>query len=240
MLPLFIVESIPDNGELLIEGDEAHHMITVARIKAGEEVELTDGSGRRALVEVIQSNKRSCTVRIIQVRQIPAPSSRLVVVQALTKSDRARETIELLTEGGVEEIIPWKASRSIGSWPAGKDSLSKWQQWAREATKQSRRSWIPVVSELHDAAQVSERIAHSKLSLLFHESGGAPISQLASGAAPKEILLIIGPEGGITPEEVELFQVSGAKAVMMGEPILRSAHAGLAALAAVQTGFGIW
>lgn len=240
MLPLFIVEQIPDRGDLIIEGEEAHHASTVARIRVGERVWVTNGSGRRAEVEVLDINKRNVGCRIIEVVDDARNQSILIVIQALTKGDRARETIELLTEGGVDLIIPWSAARSIGQWKEDKDSLSKWRAWAREATKQSRRSFIPQVLELHSTSQVKERIEDSEFTLLLHETGGARFSEVVHGKAPREINLIIGPEGGITEDEAELLTRAGAQRVALGTPVFRSAHAGVAALAAVQSRFGIW
>ena len=239
MLPLFIVENIPDRGDVVIEGDEAHHL-GVARIKVGERITVTNGAGRRAEVEVLDINKRNVGCRILEVVDEPRPKTILTVVQALTKGDRARETIELLTEGGAEIIIPWQAANSIGQWKEEKDALSKWRTWAREATKQSRRSWIPQVLDLHSTAELKRRIQDGEFSLVFHESSEISLTEIFNGAAPKEVILVIGPEGGITEDEVAGLVTSGAKVVSIGRAVFRSAHAGVAALAAVQTGFGIW
>ena len=239
MLPLFIVENIPDRGDVVIEGDEAHHL-GVARIKVGERITVTNGAGRRAEVEVLDINKRNVGCRILEVVDEPRPKTILTVVQALTKGDRARETIELLTEGGAEIIIPWQAANSIGQWKEEKDALSKWRAWAREATKQSRRSWIPQVLDLHSTAELKRRIQDGEFSLVFHESSEISLTEIFNSAAPKEVILVIGPEGGITEDEVAGLVTSGAKVVSIGRAVFRSAHAGVAALAAVQTGFGIW
>ena len=240
MLPLFIVENIPDRGDLVIEGEEAHHAGSVARVKVGERIAVTNGVGRRAEVEVLDINKRNIGCRIIDVSDEARPKTILTVIQALTKGDRARETIELLTEGGVDLIVPWSASRSIGQWKEDKDSLSKWRSWAREATKQSRRSWIPQVLDLHTTSQVKERIEDGEFTLMLHEAGSNKFSEIVNGKAPREINLIIGPEGGISEDEAALFENAGAQSVVLGKPVFRSAHAGVAALAAVQSGFGIW
>lgn len=239
MLPLFIVENIPDRGDVVIEGDEAHHL-GVTRIKVGERISVTNGMGRRAEVEVLDINKRNVGCRIIDVNDEPRPRTILTVVQALTKGDRARETIELLTEGGAEIIIPWQAANSIGEWKSEKDALSKWKSWTREATKQSRRSWIPQILDLHTTAQIKNRIQDSELTFVFHESSSSQLSENLDLAPPKDVTLIIGPEGGITEDEYAGFQSAGARGVKLGRPVFRSAHAGVAALAAVQTGLKIW
>jgi 16S rRNA (uracil1498-N3)-methyltransferase len=196
--------------------------------------------GRRAEVEVLDINKRNVGCRIIDVNDEPRPRTILTVVQALTKGDRARETIELLTEGGAEIIIPWQAANSIGEWKSEKDALSKWKSWTREATKQSRRSWIPQILDLHTTAQIKNRIQDSELTFVFHESSSSQLSENLDLAPPKDVTLIIGPEGGITEDEYAGFQSAGALGVKLGRPVFRSAHAGVAALAAVQTGLKIW
>jgi len=240
MLPLFIVENIPDRGDLVIEGDEAHHAASASRIKVGERVAVTNGAGRRAEVEVLDINKRNIGCRILDVIDEPRSRTILIVNQALTKGDRARETLELLTEGGADIIIPWSASRSIGQWKEDKDALSKWRSWAREATKQSRRTWIPQILDIHSTSQVKERIEDCEFSLMLHESGVNKFSDVVTGKPPREVNLIIGPEGGISDDEAALFMKAGAQSVVLGKPVFRSAHAGVAALAAVQSGFGIW
>lgn len=240
MLPVFIVENIPDRGDVVIEGEEAHHAGSVARSKVGDRITVTNGKGRRAEVEILDVNKRNISARIIECVDEPRSRTILTVVQALTKGDRARETIELLTEGGADLIIPWSAQRSIGQWKEDRDALAKWRSWAREATKQSRRTWIPQVLDLHSTAQVKERVSASEKSLLFHESGSVKLTRALDGKPPLELLLIIGPEGGISEDEAATFNSAGAISVVMGKPVFRAAHAGVAALAAIQAGYGIW
>ena len=240
MLPVFLIESLPDSGEVVLDGDEAHHAISVSRVKLGEHLALTDGRGARAEVEVIEVTKKSLTARIVLREDIPNSEIQLTVLQALTKGDRARETVELLTEAGVNQILPWSAARSIGQWKDESEAQEKWQLWAREATKQSRRSWVPSVAKLHSLNDAIESFSHFDLVLLFHEGSTEKLSMLLNTQQPKKVLIIIGPEGGITQEESESFIAAGAKIVSMGRPIFRAAHAGAAALAAVQTGLGIW
>jgi 16S rRNA (uracil1498-N3)-methyltransferase len=244
MLPVFIVDELPDKGEIFVSGDEAHHAINVTRIKVNEIIALTDGKGRRVSVEVTSIAKKSFSAKILTVEDFPVSRIWLTVMQALTKGDRARETIELLTEAGVDEIIPWSANRSIGQFKDEQDSLDKWRTWARESTKQSRRAWFPKISNLKSGVGASEMLVDFDLTLLFHESDGGKLSDLLSKAQgeknPSRVLLIIGPEGGISDEEAGAFLAHGARPVAMGLPIFRSAHAGAAALAAVQTGLGIW
>ena len=238
MLPLFIVPEIAGEGSLEISGDEARHAISALRVKSGESVSITDGKGKRAEAVILEVSKKSLLVKISEIQKTqPAPVN-LVVLQALTKGDRARETIELLTQAGVASILPWAAARSIGQWKS--DTKEKWEIWAHEATKQSRRNWIPTVSDLQSTKTAMELVRKFDLALMFHESATNKLSQVLKGKDLKSVLIIIGPEGGLTEDESKAFQECGAIAVVMGDPVFRSAHAGAAALAAVQTGLEIW
>jgi 16S rRNA (uracil1498-N3)-methyltransferase len=238
MLSVFIVDAIPDHGKLLIVGEEAHHASSVMRLNAGDEVIVTDGQGNSAHVKILTAGKKSVECEILSKEKIAQSTTKLTVLQALTKSDRARETIELLTEAGVDEIVPWSAQRSIGHWKD--DAQDKWKMWAREATKQSRRSWIPAIASHHNTAEAIELAKKTSCVLIFHEGSTEKLSSFLKGKSIDHILLIIGPEGGLTDEEVEAFVKTEGKIIGLGKPVFRSAHAGAAALAAVQTALGIW
>ena len=200
-------------------------------------IAVTDGFGNHAEVRIDEVTKRVVRGEIL-TRGVEAPAPvDLIVIQALTKGDRARETIELLTEGGVTSIIPWSASRSIGKWNG--EMLQRWQTWGREATKQSRRNWIPRISDCVTTKEIIELIPGVDSALLFHEAGGKRIVDVIPKNA-KRVVIIIGPEGGIDENELELLISAGAVQVTMGTPVLRAAHAGLAALAATQTILELW
>ncbi|MFM7491884.1 MAG: 16S rRNA (uracil(1498)-N(3))-methyltransferase [Actinomycetota bacterium] len=238
MLSVFLVDSIPESGSVNILGDEAHHAASVVRVHVGDEIIVTDGRGTSATVRVLSSSKKALECEVLsKVADVPS-QVRLSVLQALTKSDRARETIKLLTEAGVDEIVPWSAQRSIGQWKD--DAGEKWKIWAREATKQSRRSWIPEITSHHNTSAALELAKNFPCVLIFHEGSKEKLSTYLNGALCDRILLIIGPEGGLTNDEVDRFVSVGGKIVGMGKPVFRSAHAGAAALAAVQTALGIW
>jgi 16S rRNA (uracil1498-N3)-methyltransferase len=181
-------------------------------------------------------NKKSMTVKVLESGFQEPLATQFTVVQAIPKGDRIKESIELSTEGGADRIVMWKSERSIGR---SEDKIEKLQNTAREASKQSRRFRIPVVEGVATTAQIVDEIAKADLALIFHESATARLSQVVT-PGPKKVLAIIGPEGGLTDEEVETFAAAGAKVVLMGRPILRSAHAGLAALAALNTALSIW
>ena len=238
MLTLFFVDDLPTNEGAIYEfnNDDAFHAIKVLRIAAGEIFNLSDGNGRWSRVVVDNVNKKSMTVRVLESGFQEALATQFTVVQAIPKGDRIKESIEMCTEGGTDRIVMWKAARSIGR---SEDKIEKLQITAREASKQSRRFYIPTVTGVATTENIVDEIAKADLALIFHESATLTISQVVAPGA-KKVLIIIGPEGGLTDGEVETFAAAGAKVVLMGRPILRSAHAGLAALAAVNTALSVW
>jgi len=238
MLTLFFVEDLPTavGSRYEFDSEDAHHAIKVLRIAAGEIFNLSDGKGAWSKVSVENVNKKSMTVRVLASGFEEALSQKFTIVQAIPKGDRIKESIEMSTEGGVDRIVMWKATRSIGR---ADEKIEKLQQTAREASKQSRRFRIPEVSGVATTEGVVDVIAKADLALVFHESAIQTISKTVTAGATN-IVIIIGPEGGLTDDELETFAAAGAKVVLMGRPILRSAHAGLAALAAVNTALSVW
>ncbi len=236
MLTLFFVDNLPTQIGSLYEFDneDAHHAVRVLRIAAGENFMLADGNGAWSQVKAFAVKKKSIEVEVIASGFQEALPTTITVVQALPKSDRAKEAIELLTEAGVDRIVPWMASRSIGK------ASEKFSITAREASKQSRRLRIPEVTDIATTAQICEAIALSDLAVAFHESADMKLSDCVSSHNVAHLLIIIGPEGGITPTELEAFKEAGAKVALLGRPILRSAHAGIAAVAAVSALLKVW
>ena len=241
MLTLFFVDDLPRKvgSSYEFDSDDAQHAIRVLRMSAGEIFMLSDGQGKWSKVKIFAVKKKSLEVEVVETGiQDPLEIS-FTVVQALPKGDRLKECIELLTEGGVDTIIPWSAQRSIGKAEKGVEKL---QVTAREASKQSRRLFIPEVTDVANTAMVVELIAEHDLVLVFHESATSKISEIVTRKyfESKSVMIIIGPEGGITNEEIEIFKSAGAKVALMGRPILRSAHAGLAAVSAVNALIKVW
>ncbi|MEN9411954.1 MAG: hypothetical protein RIQ92_391 [Actinomycetota bacterium] len=238
MLTLFFVEDLPTEvgSRYEFDSEDAHHAIKVLRIAAGEIFNLSDGAGSWSKVSVENVNKKSMTVRVLESGFEEALTETFTIIQAIPKGDRIKESIEMSTEGGVDRIVMWKAARSIGR---ADEKIEKLQQTAREASKQSRRFRIPEVSGVATTEGIVDEIAKADLALVFHESAIQRISTAVTPGA-KKIVIIIGPEGGLTDGELETFAAAGAKVVLMGRPILRSAHAGLAALAAVNTALSVW
>lgn len=234
MFTLFFVDDLPTTGSYEFSNEDAHHAIRVLRMQAGDEFMLSDGKGAWSQVKATEVSKKSITVQVIESGYQEPLATTITVVQALPKGDRAKEAIELLTEAGVDRIVPWAASRSIGK---GSD---KFAITAREASKQSRRFRVPEVTELATTAQICEAIKLSDLAIAFHESAQDKLSDQISSHNVQNLLIIIGPEGGLTEEELAAFETAGAKVALMGRPIVRSAHAGIAAVSAVSALLKVW
>lgn len=236
MFTLFFVNDLPTTVGSSYEfaNDDANHAIKVLRMQAGAEFMLSDGNGAWSQVKAIEVKKKSMQVQVIDSGFQNALATTITVVQALPKGDRAKEAIELLTEAGVDRIVPWSSARSIGK---GSD---KFAITAREASKQSRRFRIPEVTEIATTAQICDAIKISDLAIVFHESATDKLSDQVSLHNVAHLLIIIGPEGGLTDEEIAAFTGCGAKVALMGRPILRSAHAGIAAVSAVSALLKVW
>lgn len=238
MLTLFFVEDLPTTVGSLYEFDseDAHHAIKVVRISVGEIFNLGDGQGGWSRVIVEAVGKKSLTVKVLESGFEEALEQHFTIVQAIPKGDRAKDSIELSTEGGADRIVMWKAARSIGR---ADEKIEKLQLTAREASKQSRRFRVPSLVGVATTENIVDEIAKADLALVFHESATMKLSEVAH-PGPKKILAIIGPEGGLTDEEIDTFAAAGAKVVHLGRPVLRSAHAGIAALAALNTALSVW
>ena len=239
MLSLFFVSDLPTTvgSTYEFEGDEAGHAIRVLRTQIGDGLALSNGQGSWSIVEVIAIAKKSMTVRVTSSGFEEALPVEFTVAQALTKGDRIKESIELNTAGGADVILLWAAARSIGK--ATPDLMPKLATTAREASKQTRRNRIPFVMGVLDAKKIAAEIPNYDLAIIFHESSAQKLTEVIKPGV-KKVLIIIGPEGGITDEELTLFTNAGALVALMGRPIFRSAHAGMAALSALNAALKIW
>lgn len=217
-----------------LEGDEARHAVVVRRIRVGEQVVLSDGAGTTVVVSVESTGKSTLTGTVTQVHEHPAETPRLVVVQAIPKGDRGELAVEMLTEVGADVIVPWAASRSVAVWRGERaaKSLAKWRSTAREAAKQSRRAWFPEVAAMATTPEVVALLRDAALAVVLHEGGTEP---LASLEVPDrgDVVVVVGPEGGISDEELVAFAEGGARPLRMGSSVLRTSTAGVAAAAAL-------
>jgi 16S rRNA (uracil1498-N3)-methyltransferase len=229
-------------SSLTLDGAEGRHAVSVRRLRVGEEVVLTDGAGTGAAGTVAAvEGKDRLVVTVDAVRSEPPAAPRITVVQALPKGDRGEVAVETMTETGVDAIVPWAAARCITQWKGerGAKSLGKWRATAREAAKQSRRLWIPEVGEPMTTAAVAKLLAGAAFAGVLHESGTEP---LAAAPLPPEgdIVLVVGPEGGVAPQELEAFAAAGARPYRLGPTVLRTSTAGTAAAALLLTRTGRW
>ena len=221
-------------GVIELTGDEGRHAVSVKRTGVGEQIELVDGHGIRAVITVTGVSGKDQLVGVVDcVANEPVPRPTVMVIQALPKAARSELTVDLLTQAGVDVIVPWQADRSVANWGKKQDKgLAKWRAAARAAAKQSRRSRIPEITPVVDQAAVAALIQAAPLALMLHEDAtGKIIDQPVAQA--DSVVLIIGPEGGISPAELDAFTTAGAHPVRLGPEVLRTASAGMVALAAL-------
>lgn len=238
MRTLFFIPDLPTvvGSRYIFDNEDDLHAIRVLRTGPGEVFWLSDGKGSYSTVKAIEVSKRSMECEVIETDFQEPLAIEYTVIQALPKGDRLKECAALLTEAGADRIVFWNSARSIGK---ADKTLEKLDVTIREASKQARRFRIPEIIGPLSTAEVIDQIARTDLAVLFHESATSKLSSI-SAASPKKALIIIGPEGGITDEELSAFTSSGAKIALMGRPIFRSAHAGIAGLAALQTLLKSW
>ncbi|MFI5929213.1 16S rRNA (uracil(1498)-N(3))-methyltransferase [Micromonospora sp. NPDC051543] len=241
--PLFLVDALPIGDALTLDGPEGHHAATVQRLRVGEELLLADGRGGTAAAVVTAVGRGSLEVAVTSRGYADAPVPRIVTVQGIAKGDRGELAVQAMTEVGVDEIVPWAASRSVAQWRGdrGVRAREKWVATAREAAKQARRPWLPVVAGAPDesTATVARRIAGAAAGFVLHEEADEPLTRvdLPSGG---EIVLVVGPEGGIDRAELTAFREAGGRPVRLGPEVLRTSTAGVAALSVLATRLGRW
>ncbi|AZA11887.1 16S rRNA (uracil(1498)-N(3))-methyltransferase [Corynebacterium gerontici] len=240
-LPVFITEDL-EGDTLTLSGSEGKHAVTVKRITVGERIQLVDAHGAFAICEVTgTSGKDRLQARVLERGTTPAPTPAVTVFQALPKSERSELTVDLLTQAGVDRIVPWEASRCIAKWQGAKrdKGQAKWMQAAVAAAKQSRRARVPNVEKLASTKEVAAMLAGFEQVMVLHESATQSIKEVELAQADS-LALIIGPEGGISDEELAAFQAAGAHAMKLGPEVLRTATAGMVALAAIGVKTSRW
>jgi 16S rRNA (uracil1498-N3)-methyltransferase len=220
----------PRDGRITLDGSEGRHAADVRRLRSGEPIWLTDGAGTRWEGVVADVRRGALDVDLSRVVGEPAPSPRLVAVQALAKGGRDESAIEAMTEVGVDEVVAWTATRSIAKWTDR--TGSRWQSTVAAAAKQARRSWWPSVTGPATTAEVGVRVGAADVALVLDETATESIVDVDL-AGVTELLVVVGPEGGITDDELEALTAAGARAVRLGPNVLRSSTAGVAALSAI-------
>jgi len=240
--PLFLVDALPEKGRFVLEGAEGRHAADVQRLQPGEELLLGDGLGGLAPATVVSASRGSLLLLVGEASSVELPAPRIVVAQGLAKGDRGELAVQAMTEVGVDEILPWAANRSVTQWRGdrGAKSRDKWAATAREAAKQARRAWVPAVGGSPDVStkQLAARISAGSAFVLHEEAG----VRLAAADLPDtgELILVVGPEGGVAPDELATFTEAGAVPVRLGENVLRTSTAGVAAISLLNTRLGRW
>ncbi len=238
--PLFVVgESVAAaahvGGIVRLDGPEGRHAVSVARVGAGERIDLGDGRGTVLRTRVDSVQGRDALVARVLAREVAdPPQPRLVVVQAILKGDRAETAVETMTEVGVDVIVPWQAQRCVARWTAerAERGRARWASAAHAAGKQARRPWFPEVAAVARTSDVAGLVAGARLAVVLHEEADTPLGRVPWPGAG-DIVLVVGPEGGLTDEEVRQLTDAGAVATRMGPTILRASTAGTVAAAVV-------
>jgi 16S rRNA (uracil1498-N3)-methyltransferase len=236
---LFYAESIPAvGGVAVVDGDEGFHAASVRRLRPGEELVLSDGAGAVADCVVQSADKRSLTARVLAFRTVPLPRPPVTVVQAIPKSERSELAIELATEAGADEFVAWQAQRCVARWDGDRaaNGLRRWRAVARSAARQSRRAWIPDVSGPMSTealcSYLTQQIGAGAVVLVLHESADVPITE-ETVAQASSVILLVGPEGGISDPEITALMNAGAVTVRLGPTVLRTSTAAAVALGAL-------
>jgi 16S rRNA (uracil1498-N3)-methyltransferase len=236
---LFYIDALAATGELaVVEGDEGFHAAIVRRIRRGEELILGDGDGGLARCVVEHAGRDGVQARVLDRWQVPPVQPPVTVIQALPKAERSELAIELATEAGADALVAWQAARCVARWEGARadKGLRRWRAVARAAAEQSRRAHIPSVDGVLSTAALTQRIGDVVASggtvLALHESATGQLTDLSLAQA-KSVMLVVGPEGGIAPDELTALTDAGAVPVRLGPTVLRTSTAAAVALGAL-------
>jgi 16S rRNA (uracil1498-N3)-methyltransferase len=213
-----------------LDGDEGRHAADVRRLRIGEPIDLTDGEGTVVHATVAEFHRGGLSADVRSVESVRPSAPRLMVVQALAKGGRDEQAVEAMTEIGVDSVVGWQSERCIARWTDR--TSAKWLATTRAAAKQARRAWWPSVSGPATTEAVAELCRAADLAVVLHEAATDPLAGLSIPAAG-EIVVVVGPEGGITDRELDMLRAGGAAVVRLGDTVLRASTAGAAALAVV-------
>ena len=240
--PVFLADGADLGGDVIVlAGPEGRHAATVRRIRPGERADVTDGKGLLAECVVTAAAGSQVELRVQGRREVPAPEPRIAVVQAIAKGERAELAVETMTEVGVDVIVPWEAERCVARWPADRaaKSLGRWRSAAREASKQARRARMPEVTGAASSADVAARLADATCAIVLEPGAAQALSRLPVPVSG-DIVLVVGPEGGISPAEMAAFTAAGAIPARLGDSVLRTSTAGAVGAAVLMAATGRW
>jgi len=241
VIPLFLLEDLADplpavGTPVRLDGEEGRHAALVRRIRPGEMILIGDGRGRAVAGEVDEVSQTVLTMTVVEQHIAERPRRRYIAVQALPKGDRGELAVEMMTEVGVAEIIPWQARRSVVRWSdeRAQKALIRWRSTAREAAKQSRRLLVPAVRESVDTDGLVQALGGVDCALILHEEATEPLARVEL-PPQATVMIVIGPEGGITPAEIDELVVAGGRPVLISDGVLRTSTAGVVALATLMS-----
>lgn len=244
--PVFLLEPelaarAREGGSLDLVGPEGRHAASVRRIRAGEPIELVDGLGRRIVGRVTGVERSGCTIAVERIVEEPPEHPRITAVQAIAKGDRGELAVQMMTEAGVDSVIPWQAEHSVARWEGDRavKHRDRWALTAQEAAKQARRAWVPTIGSPIASAAVADLIANAGVALVLDERSTVPITSIDFSTA-HDVIVIIGPEGGLSENERTMFEDAGADLVRLGSTVLRTSTAGVVALGVVMARVGRW
>lgn len=244
LLPKTGLDGVGAGDEVVLNGEEGRHAVAVRRIRPGEQVDFADGVGGIARARVQACTGDLLTARVLSVDHVAPSCPRLVLVQALAKGGRDERAVETATELGVDEIVPWQAGRSVVVWngPRGERSRHRWEATVRSAVKQSRQARVPRIGTVVTTRQLAERISTAAAALVLHEAASDPLSGalLPEPGQCVDLMIVVGPEGGIDTAELAELGDAGAQAVRLGPQVLRTSTAGAAALAVLSVRLRRW
>ena len=233
------LSAVAPGATVALSGDEARHAVTVSRVRAGERIAIGDGRGTLVHGVVASTGSRELELTVDEVLVEEGASPRITLVQALAKGDRDELAVQAATELGVDAIVPWAASRSVSRWegPKAEKGRQRWATIVREAVKQSIRAWLPAVAPATTTAQLAERLEGQRM-LLLEPTATALLTDIRDDG--RDLALVVGPEGGISPAEIERLVAAGAEPVRLGASVLRTSTAGPAAIAVLNAALGRW
>jgi len=227
-----------------ITGAEARHAVTVSRLGVGESISIGNGAGLVVAGVVVSAEHTELVVEVSAVTEVPRATPAVFLAQALAKGDRDELAVQVATELGVDGVIPWTAARSISRWEGAKvaKGRDRWAAVVREASKQSVRPWLPDVLDLVTTKQLARLASTDQAEgvrmLVLEPTAATPLSALDFDG--RDLVLVVGPEGGITPQELDALSAAGADIVRLGDEVLRTSTAGPAALAVLAVALGRW
>lgn len=241
MAHFYLADAVGEPGSVLeLAGEEARHAATVSRLRTGEQVRVGNGRGRVAVAAAAAVGRDAVALTVLSVEAVPEPAPRLHLVQALAKGGRDELAIQAATELGVASVAPWQAARSVVRWtgPKAESGAARWASIVREASKQAMRPWSATGEPLLGTAALVD-LARTRRTVLLDPD--AP--QRLVDAVPRDVddlVLVVGPEGGVAPEETAALTAAGAVRARMGPTVLRTSTAAPAALAALAVHLNLW